>query len=60
MVKYLDNFLFNSEFKQRKVADEYVRLCGYKNGEIWNVREKDSQNGNAKLTLEEIASQLGI
>lgn len=23
----------NSEAKQRKVADEYVRLCGYKNGD---------------------------
>ena len=36
-----------------------MRLCGYKNGEIGNGREKDSQNGNAKLTLEEIAEQLG-
>lgn len=36
-----------------------MRLCGYKNGEIGNGREKDSQNGNAKLTLEEIAKQLG-
>ncbi len=49
----------NSEAKQRKVVDEYVRLCGYKNGEIGNRREKDSQNGKAKLTLEEIAKQLG-
>lgn len=36
-----------------------MRLCGYKHGEIGNGREKDSQNGNVKLTLEEIAKQLG-
>ena len=47
------------ESKQRKIAFEYVRLCGYKNGEMGNGREKDSQNGNAKLTLDEIAKQLG-
>ena len=49
----------NSKPKQRKVVSEYVRLCGYKNGEIGNGCEKDSQNGNAKLSLEEIAKQLG-
>ena len=49
----------NDESKQRKVAVEYVKLCGYKNGEMGNGREKDSQNGNAKLTLDEIAKQLG-
>lgn len=37
-----------------------MRLCGYKNGEIGNGREKDSQNGNAKLTLEEIAKELNM
>lgn len=42
----------NSESKQRKVADEYVRLCGYKPGDNqWSVH-----NG---LTLDEIAKQLG-
>lgn len=49
----------NSEAKQRKVADEYVRLCGYKNGEIGNGRKKECQNGIPKYSLEEIASQLG-
>lgn len=46
----------NNESKQRKVAVEYVRLCGYTNG---GDRKSDSQNGNVKLTLEEIAKQLG-
>lgn len=46
----------NNEAKQRKIAVEYVRLCGYKNG---GDRKSDSQNENVKLTLEEIAKQLG-
>ena len=46
----------NNEAKQRKIAVEYVRLCGYKNG---GDRKSDSQDGNVKLTLEEIAKQLG-
>ena len=46
----------NDESKQRKVAVEYVRLCGYKNG---GDRKSDFQNGNVKLTLDEIAKQLG-
>lgn len=45
----------NSEAKQRKVADEYVRLCGYKNG---GNRKAQAQNGHV-LTLDEIAKQLG-
>lgn len=49
----------NDDKKQRKVAVEYVRLCGYKNGEIGNGRKKECQNGIPKLTLGEIASQLG-
>ncbi len=49
----------NNESKQCKIAIEYVRLCGYKNGELGNGRKKDSQNENAKLSLEEIAGQLG-
>jgi len=52
--------LKNNESKQRKVAFEYVRLCGYKNGEIGNGRKKECQNGIPKLTLDEIASQLGM
>lgn len=52
------NRVMNSddEAKQRKVAVEYVKLCGYKNG---GDRKSDSHNGNVKLTLEEIAKQLG-
>lgn len=46
----------DDEAKQRKVAVEYVKLCGYKNG---GDRKSDSHNGNLKLTLEEIAKQLG-
>ena len=49
----------NNESKQRKVALEYVKLCGYKNGEIGNGRKKDSHNEKPKLTLDEIARQLG-
>jgi len=50
----------NNESKQRKVAVEYVRLCGYKNGEIGKNHTQQCQNGTPeKLTLDEIASQLG-
>lgn len=50
----------DDEAKQRKVAVEYVKLCGYKNGEIGNGRKKDSHNGKAtQLTLDQIAEQLG-
>ena len=49
----------NNESKQRKVAVEYVKLCGYKNGEIGNGRKKECQNGTPKLSLDTIASQLG-
>ena len=50
----------NSDSKQRKVAVEYVRLCGYKNGEIGKNHFQDSHNGKAeKMTLDEIAKQLG-
>ena len=49
----------NDDKKQRKVAVEYVKLCGYKHGEIGNGREKNSQLGNSKLSLDEIAKQLG-
>ena len=46
----------NDSAKQRKVAAEYVALCGYRNGDNQWVR----QNGGAsKLTLKEIAAQLG-
>ena len=47
--------------KQRKVAVEYVKLCGYENGEMGNGRKKEAHNGlPTKMTLEEIATQLGI
>lgn len=45
----------NNEAKQRKVAIEYVRLCGYSpNGD----RSTEAQSG-LRLTLDEIATQLG-
>ena len=45
----------NDEAKQRKVAVEYVRLCGYSpNGD----RSTEAQSG-LRLTLDEIAAQLG-
>lgn len=47
----------NDEAKQRRVAVEYVRLCGYENG---GDRKSDSHYGNVKMTLDEIAKQLGI
>lgn len=34
-------------------------MCGYKNGEIGNGRKKEVQNGLPKMSLDEIASQLG-
>ena len=43
----------NSESKQRKVADEYVKLCGYKQG---GDRKSNCQNGVLKLS--DIAKQL--
>lgn len=43
----------NDESKQRKIATEYVRLCGYKQGRP----EKDANL--AHLSLDEIAVQLG-
>lgn len=43
----------NDESKQRKVAVEYVKLCGYKQGRP----EKESNMGF--LSLDEIAEQLG-
>lgn len=46
----------NDEAKQRKVAVEYVRLCGYANG---GDRKSDSHNENVKMTLDEIARHLG-
>ena len=46
----------NDEAKQRKVAVEYVRLCGY--GQGGDRRSKD-QNGLLKISLDQIASQLG-
>lgn len=50
-----DAIIKNDEAKQRKVAVEYVKLCGYRNG---GDRQAQAQSGHV-LTLEEIASQLG-
>ena len=46
----------NDEVKQRKVAVEYVKLCGYKHG---GDRNSKRQVGTLKLSLSEIARQLG-
>jgi len=47
----------NDDRKQRKVADEYVRLCGYGRG---GDRKSECHNGALKkLTLLEISKQLG-
>lgn len=52
--------VWEHESKQRKVAVEYVKLCGYKHGEIGNGREKKVHNGlSTQMSLDEIASQLG-
>lgn len=45
----------NSESKQRKVAVEYVKLCGFKNG-----GNRKSEGHNDLLKLDDIAKQLGI
>lgn len=57
------NRVMNSddEAKQRKVAVEYVKLCGYRNGEIGKNHFQDSQNEKAeKFTLDEIAKELNM
>lgn len=51
-----DAIMKTDEAKQRKVAVEYVKLCGYKNG---GDRKSESHNETLKLSLDEIASQLG-
>lgn len=50
----------NDENKKRKIAVEYVRLCGYKNGEVGNGGKKRVQNGLSKITLDEIAQELNM
>ena len=45
--------------KQRKVADEYVRLCGFKHGEIGGGHQRSHYGISAQLSLSEIAQQLG-
>ncbi len=49
----------NDETKQRKIATEYVALCGFKNGEMGRGR-KVGNNCLPNLTQDEIADQLGI
>ena len=50
----------NNPSKDRKALATYVELNGYRNGELGNGRKKVSHNENAKLSLDEIAQQLGI
>ena len=45
----------NDEAKKRKVAAEYVALCGYKHGD----NQWTGHDGISKLTLAQIAEQLG-
>ena len=55
-----DAIIKNDEVKQRKVTVEYVKLCGYKNGEIGNGRKKECQLGTpTQFSLDDIAKQLG-
>lgn len=49
----------NDDRKQRKVADEYVRLCGFKHGEIGGGHQRSHYGISAQLSLSEIAQQLG-
>ena len=50
----------NSEAKKRKIAAEYVKLCGYKHGEVGKHHSQRFQNGiSEKMTLDEIALKLG-
>lgn len=48
----------NDPTKQRKVAVQYVELCGLKHGQRQDYQSSD--NRNSVLTQEEIAKQLGI
>ena len=48
----------NDDAKQRKIATEYVALCGRKLGDNQHTRVSD--NHKPSLTQSEIASQLGI
>lgn len=48
--------VWEHEAKQRKVAVEYVKLCGYEQG---GDRKSRCQSGTLKLSLDEIAKQLG-
>ncbi len=48
----------NNEAKQRKIATEYVALCGFKHGDNQHSRTYDYHKSS--LTQAEIASQLGV
>lgn len=49
----------NDDAKQRKIAAEYVALCGFKHGEIGGGHQI-AENQLSGLTQAEIAKQLGI
>lgn len=49
----------NDDAKQRKIATEYVALCGYKHGEMGRGR-KTCAGRTSNLTQDEIAEQLGV
>ncbi len=48
----------NDEAKQRKIAAEYVALCGYKLGD--NQHSRVAENQLPSISQEEIAKRLGI
>ena len=51
----------NSEAKKRKIIAEYVKLCGYKRGEVGRNHFQKGQNGpSEKLIWDDIADTFGI
>ena len=47
----------NDEAKQRKVAVEYVKLCGYRNG---GDRKSEPNSSELKKSQSDLATQMGI
>lgn len=52
--------IFTNSPKWTKATAEYVKLVGYKNGEMGRGRGKDCPGGNPKKSLDDIALELGI
>lgn len=47
----------NDEAKRRKVAVEYVKLCGYRNG---GDRKSELNSSELKKSQSDLATQMGI